>query len=67
MFNCMSKVLVYKPMCCLFFIGTFLNLQQNYILMYNTVDWKHKLQSMSCSHALSTKKKVKAPGQEKVP
>ena len=30
-------------------------------------DWKHKPQHMSCSHALSTKEKEKAPGQQKVP
>jgi len=30
-------------------------------------DCKHKPQPMSCSHALSTKEKEKAPGQQKVP
>ena len=29
-------------------------------------DWKHKPQPMSCRHALSTKEKEKAPGQQKV-
>jgi len=29
--------------------------------------WKHKSQPMSCSHALSTKEKEKAPDQQKVP
>ena len=31
------------------------------------LDWKHKPQPMSCSHALSTKKKERVPGQQKVP
>ena len=30
-------------------------------------DWKHKPQPVFCSHALSTKEKEKAPGQQKVP
>ena len=32
-----------------------------------SADWKHKPQPTSCSHALSTKEKEKAPGQQKVP
>jgi len=35
--------------------------------LFAPVDWKHKLQSMSCSHALFTNKKGKVPGQQKVP
>ena len=34
---------------------------------FASADWKHKPQPTSCSHALSTKEKEKAPGQQKVP